>query len=97
MVRLSMPTADVKEVLTVPRDALILRREGASVFIVNDDMTVEQITVITGLGDGEHIEVIGDLNAGDIVVTRGAERLNTGMKVSSASGPSGPAGNAGSN
>jgi RND family efflux transporter MFP subunit len=80
--RLSMPTANVKEVLTVPRDALILRREGASVFKVNADMTVEQIRVITGLGDGSHIEVIGALKAGDEVVTRGAERLSAGMTVS---------------
>jgi len=80
-VRLSMPTANVKEVLAVPRDALILRREGASVFRVNDDMTAEQINVITGLGDGSHIEVIGELKAGDRVITRGAERLNTGDMV----------------
>lgn len=81
--RLSMPTANVKEVLAVPRDALILRREGASVFKVNADMTVEQVNVITGLGDGSHIEVIGELSAADRVITRGAERLSTGMKVSS--------------
>jgi RND family efflux transporter MFP subunit len=31
-VRLSMPTAEAKEVLTVPRDALVLRREGAFVY-----------------------------------------------------------------
>jgi RND family efflux transporter MFP subunit len=80
-VRLSMPTANVKEVLAVPRDALILRREGASVFRINDDMTAEQINVITGLGDGSHIEVIGELKAGDRVVTRGAERLGDGMTV----------------
>jgi RND family efflux transporter MFP subunit len=81
-VRLSMPTADVKRVLAVPRDALVLRREGASVFRVNGDNTVEQIRVITGLGDGRYIEVIGELKAGDQVVTRGAERLSSGMEVS---------------
>ncbi|NIA26903.1 MAG: efflux RND transporter periplasmic adaptor subunit [Desulfobulbaceae bacterium] len=80
-VRLSMPTANIKDVLAVPRDALVLRREGASVFRVNDDMTAEQINVITGLGDGTHIEVIGELRAGDRVVTRGAERLRDGMTV----------------
>ncbi len=87
-VRLSMPTANIKEVLAVPRDALILRREGASVFRVNDDMTVEQVSVITGLGDGSHIEVIGSLKPGDRIVTRGAERLSSGMQVSSGSGQS---------
>ncbi len=80
-VRLSMPTAEAKEVLTVPRDALILRREGASVFRINDDMTAEQINVITGLGAGRLIEVFGELHEGDRVVTRGAERLNSGMSV----------------
>ena len=80
-VRLSMPTADAKEVLTVPRDALVLRREGAFVFRIDDEMMAEQVGVTTGLGAGKLIEVIGDINAGDRVVTRGAERLNTGMKV----------------
>ena len=81
-VRLSMPTANVKRVLAVPRDALILRREGASVFRLKGDMSVEQVNVITGLGDGGHIEVIGELSAGDRVVTRGAERLSDGETVS---------------
>lgn len=80
-VRLSMPTAAAREVLAVPRDALILRREGASVFRVKDDMTAEQVSVITGLGAGSHIEVMGELQAGDQVVIRGAERLATGMTV----------------
>lgn len=80
-VRLSMPTSDVKEVLAVPRDALILRREGASVFKVNPDMSVEQVNVITGLGDGDNVEVIGELNPGERVIIRGAERLSTGMQV----------------
>ena len=82
-VRLSMPTAGVKKVLAVPRDALVLRRSGASVFKVKQDNTVEQVSVITGLGDGSHIEVIGELSEGDRVVTRGAERLSPGMEVRS--------------
>ncbi len=80
-VRLSMPTAAAKEVLTVPRDALILRREGAFVFRIDAESKAEQVNVITGLGAGNLIEIIGDINAGDRVVTRGAERLNTGMAV----------------
>ena len=37
--------------------------------------------VITGLGAGSLIEVIGELDAGDTIVIRGAERLNTGSPV----------------
>jgi len=80
-VRLSMPTAMTKEVLAVPRDALVLRREGAFVFRINSDDTAEQVNVMTGLGAGSLIEVIGDLRSGDRVVIRGAERLQDGMAV----------------
>jgi multidrug efflux pump subunit AcrA (membrane-fusion protein) len=59
----------------------VLRREGSSVFRINDDMSAEQISVATGLGAGDRIEVIGELKAGDLIVVRGAERLNTGMTV----------------
>ncbi len=93
-VRVSMPTAVEKEVLAVPRDALILRREGASVFRVLADNTVEKINVITGLGAGSHIEIIGDMNPGDRVVIRGGERLSSGMTVIISGGASMELGNA---
>jgi RND family efflux transporter MFP subunit len=81
-VRLSMPTATAREVLAVPRDALVLRREGTSVFRINGDGVAEQVSVVAGMGAGELIEVIGDLQAGDRIVVRGAERLAPGMAVS---------------
>jgi RND family efflux transporter MFP subunit len=80
-VRLSMPTAEAKEVLTVPRDALILRREGTFVYRIDDELVAEQVGVLTGLGAGDLIEIIGNIEAGDRVVTRGAERLASGMRV----------------
>ncbi len=80
-VRLSMPTAEAKEVLAVPRDALILRREGASVFKVTDQSAVSQVKVVVGLGAGALIEVFGDLAAGDEVVIRGAEGLSDGATI----------------
>lgn len=80
-VRLTMPTAAAKEVLAVPRDALILRREGTFVFKINDQSTVEKINVVLGLGAGALIEVFGDLSAGDEVVVRGGEGLSEGMAI----------------
>lgn len=80
-VRLAMPTAAAKEVLAVPRDALILRREGSTVFKVTDQETVKQVPVIVGMGAGRLIEVFGDLSAGDEIVIRGAEGLSDGMAV----------------
>lgn len=80
-VRLTMPTAEAKEVLAVPRDALILRRDGSSVFIVTDQSTVNRVQVIVGLGAGALIEVFGELSAGDEVVIRGAEGLSDGTMI----------------
>ena len=85
-VRLSMPTAVAREVLAVPRDALVLRREGTAVFRITDEAKAERISVVTGLGAGELIEVIGDLEPGDRVVVRGAERLSPGVTVNVSGG-----------
>ena len=80
-VRLSMPTAAAKKVLAVPRDALVLRREGTAVFTLGADSAVTKVEVTVGLGAGTYIEVFGDLQAGDKVVVRGAEGLADGMTV----------------
>ena len=90
-VRVSMPIAQAEEVLAIPRDALILRREGASVFKVGRDKTVQRVSVITGLGSGSDIQVSGNLEPGDQIVVRGGERLADGMTVNPGGGAAGPA------
>ena len=79
--RVSIPTSDSREVLTVPRDALVLRPEGESVFIVDADNEARQVTVTVGTGLGDDIEVIGAVAPGDRVVIRGNERLQPGQAV----------------
>ncbi len=79
--RLSVPAANAREVLAVPRDALVLRPEGISVFVIDDQMTAAQVGVTTGLASGELIEVVGGVEPGDKVVVRGNERLRTGQTV----------------
>jgi RND family efflux transporter MFP subunit len=80
-VRVTIPTADVREVLAVPRDALVLRGDGIAVFIVDDDNTARRIRVTTGIGAGDWIEVSGPIQEGDRVVIRGNERLRPGQEV----------------
>ena len=80
--RVSVPTSNAREALVVPRDALVLRSEGISVFIIDKDQKAKQVMVTTGIGTGEQIEVTGDLNDGDIVVIRGNERLRSEQSVS---------------
>lgn len=80
-VRLSVPTGALEEMLAVPRDALVLRRDGASVFRVTDEGTAERIEVVPGIGSGELVSVSGGLAPGDRVIVRGAERLRAGQPV----------------
>jgi RND family efflux transporter MFP subunit len=80
-VRLLVPTGAPTEVLAVPRDALVLRREGASVFRVSEDGLAERIDVVPGVGTGDLVAVSGQVAAGDRVVVRGAERLRPGQPV----------------
>jgi len=80
-VRVTIPTADVREVLAVPRDALVLRGDGASVYVVDDKNTARRIQVAVGIGSDNLIEVQGAIQPGDRVVIRGNERLRAGQEV----------------
>lgn len=80
--RVSIPVADAREVLTVPRDALVLRSTGQSVFVIDDGNTARQVPVVAGVGQGSDIEISGEIEAGARVVVRGNERLQAGQEVS---------------
>lgn len=80
-VRVTIPTAGLREVLAVPRDALVLRGSGTAVFIIDETDTARRASVTTGIGQGEWIEVAGPVQPGDRVVIRGNERLRDGQSV----------------
>ena len=81
LVRISIPTAQAKEVISIHRDALVLRKGSISVYRINNKNIAEQVPVKVGIGDGDHIEIIGDVQANDRIVTRGGERLRAGESV----------------
>lgn len=80
-VRVALPNSDPRELVAVPRDALVLRGSQMFVLRVTTENTVEKIDVNTGIGLGSLVEVIGDVTDGDRLVTRGAERLRPGQLV----------------
>ncbi|MGD2130487.1 MAG: efflux RND transporter periplasmic adaptor subunit [Lysobacterales bacterium] len=85
-VRVALPNSDPRELVAVPRDALVLRGSEIFVLRVTPDNTVEKVSVNTGIGLGDLVEVIGDVSGGDRLVTRGAERLTPGQPVVIAGG-----------
>ncbi|MGF1543228.1 MAG: efflux RND transporter periplasmic adaptor subunit [Parvularculaceae bacterium] len=80
-VRAMMPTDAPRKAIAAPRDALILRASGVSVFVVDAGNVARRVTVETGVADGDFIEIIGDLKPGQNVVVRGGERLRDGQAV----------------
>jgi RND family efflux transporter MFP subunit len=75
--------------LAVPRDALVLRRNGASIFRVNrstEAATAQKIAVTIGTGMRDFVAVTSidpeqNVKAGDLIIIRGAERLQDGQSV----------------
>ncbi|WP_226646956.1 efflux RND transporter periplasmic adaptor subunit [Microbulbifer variabilis] len=80
-VQVAVPLSEVRATMAVPRDALVLRNGETFVYRVDKEDKAERLTVRVGSGDGEWIAVYGDLNSGDRVVVRGAERLQPGQEV----------------
>ena len=96
-IEVALPEREVAQMLSVPRDALVVRGDGSYVMRIKADNTAERVEVKSGASDGELTAVSGGLSAGDIVVVRGAERLSAGQKVKiaeraemAATGPSSP-------
>ena len=86
-VRVDLPAARQSAGLMVPRDAVIVRADGAHVFRVGKGDVAERIAVRVGNGDAERVEVTGTLVPGDRVIVRGGERLRAGQPVKVAAGP----------
>ena len=79
-VNISVPLGPGQEALTVHKDA-ILKREGMSlVYVVKED-SAQIKPVKLGDGVGERFIVLSGIEAGDLVVTKGNERLRPGQKV----------------
>ncbi|WP_286829784.1 MULTISPECIES: efflux RND transporter periplasmic adaptor subunit [Kordiimonas] len=79
--QVGVPANTPEQVVAVPRDALVLRREGTYVFRVKDDNTAERLMVTTGAATGRVVAVTGGIESGDRVVIRGGERLREGQPV----------------
>ncbi|HTU64476.1 MAG TPA: efflux RND transporter periplasmic adaptor subunit [Steroidobacteraceae bacterium] len=80
-VRVEIAPQSVKSVVTVPRDAVILRQGASYVMRVKPDNTAERVAVNLGPGRENHVQIDGSLRAGDRVIIRGAERLEPGQAV----------------
>ncbi len=84
--RVTLPTGAEKKSLFVPKDALVLGGRTTTIFVVapGEDKGTRvalPVAVETGIAQGELIQVIGNLQAGQQVIIRGNERLRPGQGV----------------
>jgi RND family efflux transporter MFP subunit len=76
----NIPVGAAREVLSVPKDALVQARGGWTVYVAVDGKA-EPRTVTIGVPLGDRYEVLNGLAAGDLVVVRGNERLRPGQDI----------------
>lgn len=83
LITATVPVRAPEETLTVHRDALILRKEGTYIVVIDEQNTAHRHLVEVGRGMKERVSIQSeDVKAGDRVATRGAERVQEGQKVS---------------
>lgn len=79
-ITVSIPISTPRDVLSVPKDALVQARGGWTVY-VNEDGKAQPRTVQIGVALGDRFEVLNGLAEGDQVVVRGNERLRPGQDI----------------
>lgn len=67
--------------LSILTDAIQYGRQGKFVFLVKDDMSVQQQDIQTGIVESGYTQVTEGLVEGDRVVIEGVDRLRAGSKV----------------
>ena len=80
-VTVEVPRAAARQALTVAKDGVVFAPDGATAVVVNGGSETELRQLALGQSNGERIEVLSGLAAGDQVVVRGNERLGPGQKV----------------
>lgn len=81
LAQVTLPAGGSYRATVVPKDAVVNQGPEKIVYLINGDNTVSPVSVETGAGVGAWLAVLGDLKAGQKVVTRGNERLSPGQQV----------------
>jgi len=70
-----------REVLLIDKDSIDRSSGRLMVFVVEPDNRVRSVEVQSGMSQGQFIEVVGDIQVGDQLVTEGVERLRPFQQV----------------
>lgn len=80
LARVNLPAGEVKTGVTLPKDAVVVNGQNKTVYkYIDGKVGVVPVAIIFGTND--RFLVSGQLQAGDLVVTQGNERLRPGAEV----------------
>ena len=74
----TLAPASPRRTTIVPKDALVSQENGWAVFVLQPGDTVTPVGVVIGEGAGQWVEIQGELQPGERVITRGNKRLRPG-------------------
>jgi len=80
-VNVRMLLTTLHDVLVIPSSAIERGEQGTFVYLVQADNTVTARSIKVGITEGERVQVLSGLQAGDKVVIDGADRLKEGSEV----------------
>ncbi|MFZ0663554.1 MAG: efflux RND transporter periplasmic adaptor subunit [Acidobacteriaceae bacterium] len=79
--RVSIESRTVKDALVVPKEAVLTDPAGGHMVMVVEGGIAHQRKVKTGITDGERVQVVSGLKAGERIVTSGAYAMADGTRV----------------
>lgn len=85
-VRVEMNLESSRQAVLIPRAGLVYRGESSGVYVIEDGKQVFRY-IETGLTQDEDVEVMGNLEAGTIVIAKGASMLREGDRIEIVAGP----------
>lgn len=91
-VTVDIPVGAPRDVVSVHKDAVTVNLGTRQVYVVGEDDVVQPRPVVLGAAIGNRFEVLDGLVPGDLVVTRGNERLRPGQSVAYGAPANGAAG-----
>ena len=80
-VNVQLQVRTIQNAVVVPVTAVRQSGSGEFVFVLQQDKTVKQRTVVRGQPLGDRVQIVSGLQIGERVITEGADRLRDGSRV----------------
>ena len=68
-------------VLTIPMHSIVMRDDQKTVYVVDEENKVSRRVLAVGYCNEEYAEILSGLKDGEVIVTRGQNKLREGSKI----------------